>query len=359
MRAGLRVVAVNAGLLLAGLVVGEVIFGSWLFGPKWGMLNIPRNEDRVFDVQNLYGDPEKAVYRRDHYGLRGQYDDLGKIDILTLGGSTTDQRFVGEGKTWQDMLAERFANAGVPQTVVNAGIDGQSTIGHRKALEVWFPNLPGLHARAILAYIGVNDAHVKGAGVADTMLAPNLVRRLRNFADNNSAVVRLYRTLAGAIRARKVHVVHGDGPIPTDTVWQEPASPPDIAAFERDNAADLEAYEQRVHALIKDIRAFGAQAIIVTQSRADYRMKNGRVLGRRLPDGRVETGSYAMQAANNARAMRACRDEAAICLDLGQELTFANDAFYDWGHTTPAGNGQVADYLFEKLSNGVLEAVRQ
>ncbi len=37
-----RVVAINLGVLLAGLVVAELVFGSWLFGPSWGTMNIPR-----------------------------------------------------------------------------------------------------------------------------------------------------------------------------------------------------------------------------------------------------------------------------------------------------------------------------
>lgn len=355
MTSWMKLMGLNAAVLLACLVVLELVFGSWLFGPSWGMLNIPRDVNREFDVRDLYPDPGtgKAAYRRDRHGLRGRYDSLAGIDILTMGGSTTDQRFIGEGWTWQDLLAERFAQDGKPLTVVNAGVDGQSTLGHMKAFDVWFPNLPGLRARYVLAYIGINDAHVEGAAAYDSMASPSLLRRVRNFAENNSALVHLYRTIAGTLRARQVHVVHGAGGTPAGTVWKEPAAPPDLSAFEREHAAGLDAYEGRVRALIRKIRDFGAHPIIVTQSRADYRMRNGRVLGRVLPDGRVETGSHAMQTAHNARAMRACRDEGAVCLDLGRELDFADDAFYDWVHTTPGGNRQIADYLFERLRETV------
>jgi hypothetical protein len=82
-----RVVAINLAILVAGLLVLELVFGSWVFGPSWGTMNIPRDTRRVFDVSNLYGGPKDAIYSRDRWGLRGAYADPGAIDILTSSSS--------------------------------------------------------------------------------------------------------------------------------------------------------------------------------------------------------------------------------------------------------------------------------
>jgi lysophospholipase L1-like esterase len=339
----IRILGINAAILLAGLVLAELIFGSWLFGPSWGTMNIPRDVHRVFDVSGLYDGPKDAVYRRDRWGLRGTYADPGSIHILTIGGSTTDQRFVGDGQTWQDYLSQDLGG----KVVVNAGIDGQSTVGHLHAFDRWLSQIPGLKPRYVLAYIGVNDAHLQGQQQWDDMASPSLRRRIERYVSNHSILVQVAVTISGNLKARKAHVVHGGTDVARGPWVSGPA--PDL-----DKAMDpalLEAYGQRVAALIARIRAMGAEAVIVTQSRSDYRVDGtGQPLGRPRGEQSVDFGSWAMQTAFNRRAMAACIQAGAVCLDLGTGLTFEDGDFYDWVHTTPAGNRRIAAWLADRLA---------
>jgi len=134
-----KVVSVNLALLAAVLLAAEIIFGTWMFGPKYGFLNIPRNTVRQFDVSSLYPGGGIITYSRDRHGFRGPYADVSKIDLLVMGGSTTNELYMDDSKTWSARLAHRFAGAGNPKTVVNAGLEGQSTVGHLKNFDVWFP----------------------------------------------------------------------------------------------------------------------------------------------------------------------------------------------------------------------------
>ena len=86
-----KIIAVNSALIAAVLIVAELIFGSWIFGPDYGVLNIPRNTVRYFDISGLYPANDLATYTRDRYGLRGKYDKPGDIDVLVMGGSTTNE----------------------------------------------------------------------------------------------------------------------------------------------------------------------------------------------------------------------------------------------------------------------------
>lgn len=339
----MRILGINAAILLVGLIIAELIFGSWLFGPSWGTMNIPRDIHRVFDVSGLYGGPKDAVYSRDRWGLRGSYANPGAIDILTIGGSTTDQRFIGDGETWQDHLARELGG----KVVVNAGIDGQSTLGHLRAFDRWLSQIPGLKPRFVLAFIGVNDAHLEGQQQWDDMASPSLWRRVERYVANHSALAQVVATVQGTLKARKAHVVHGGTEYARGPWIAGTPSDPDKAA----DPALLNAYERRVEALIARIRAMGAEAVIVTQSRSDYRVTaKGEPLGRGASPESLNFGSWAMQTAFNRRAMAACSRAGAVCLDLGGGLTFEDGDFYDWVHTTPAGNRRIAAWLAPRLA---------
>lgn len=361
-----RVVAVNLALLLAGCLVIELIFGSIFFGTNYGLLVVDRNVSRMFDTTGRYAGGGVIEYHRDEHGLRGLYDDPANIDILTVGGSTTNEILIDEGKTWSDQLAKAFAEAGRPMVVVNAGVDGQSTVGHLKVFELWFPRIPDFHPRYVLAYIGINDlSHFM------TNLPPNKWelmteqnKTLKQFLANNSAIYGLYRTIKGMIRARDAMLVHSTRN--EDFEWREPALQPDVAAEERRLAPYLDAYAKRIRLLMRHIRDLDAQPIIVTQHTGHYRLAGERVLGRVLKEdwrdpwagkvkkaGTVDLGPYAALMAHNRRAMLTCRVEGGICIDVSHDLVFEPDDFYDLVHTTPKGSEKVARFLFEHLNAAV------
>ena len=99
-----QVIVFNFVLIFIGILIIEAIFGSWFRAPNlWG-LSIYRNKDWTFEASELYTGGNTVNYKRDYYGLRGDYGETRDIEILTLGGSTTDERFVTESKTWTDRL---------------------------------------------------------------------------------------------------------------------------------------------------------------------------------------------------------------------------------------------------------------
>ena len=356
-----RIIVVNLALLTALVVLTEFVFGSIFFGENYGVLVVDRNVSRRFDATERYGGGI-TEYLRDEHGLRGDYPDPSKIDILTMGGSTTNEILIDEGKTWSDRLAQEFSDADRPMVVVNAGVDGQSTVGHLKVFDLWFPKIPDFQPRYILAYIGVNDL---GHLLADqppnkweVMIEQN--KTIKQYLKNNSALYGLYRTAKGMIRARDAMLVHST---PGDSYeWKAPALPPDVAATEMKFASFLDAYGTRVRELIRRIRDLGAKPIIVTQHFGHYRLRGGRVfgrvakerykniwMGRVVEKGSVDIGSYEALMAHNRRAMKICQEVKAICIDVSKELEFENGDHYDLLHTTPKGSAKIAKFIFERL----------
>lgn len=351
MRKILKVIGVNVALLLAVALLAELIFGGWI-GTNYGTLVIPKDFSRRFDVSHLYDTPGGTTYyRRDEHGLRGAYEHPSKIDILTIGGSTTNEIFIDEGKTWSDQIAQGFASEGHAVTVVNAGVDGQTTVGHLKNFELWFPMIPDLKARYVLAYVGINDYALAVTGYLnkqDHMEAQT--RQIKQYLLNNSALYTLFRNIRGMVRARDAHLIHNQSGV-DGTRWTAPQKQPDLVATERALSESLRAYADRLRRLVREIRNFGAEPILVTQHMGNYRIRDGRVLGRPKEDGTVDIGAYAGITAMNRETMRVCQEIGAICVDVAQDVVFEDGDHYDGLHTTPQGSRKIGRALHAWLKD--------
>lgn len=347
---------INLAFIVAILVAAEALFGAWFSGNFARVLFPVDGVTVLHDVRPLYeGGSANAAYRRDRFGLRGRYDRPSNIDILTVGGSTTDQFYLDEGETYQDRLAERFAASGRTVSVVNAGADGQTTVGHLRAMDEWFPLIPNFRPRFILAYIGLNDSELdavdrtafeRGDRIGSAGIVPYIKRR--------SAIYLLYTTIWGVKIAREARLGHGQARVVGQdasgaSLWRE-VDPASVPAFGDERQAQrLPEYAERVTELVRRIRGFGAEAILVTQSRADYRVRDGKVFGRLQGDGTINTGSYARMAAFNRATLDVCRAAKAVCIDLGTELWFDDLDYYDTVHATPRGAAKIGAYLHDRL----------
>lgn len=348
-----RLIGINLALLLAGAVVIELIFGTWFsFGEAYPR-RVQRNVENTFDARQYYPEGSVFLYRRDRYGLRGQYESPSKIDILAIGGSTTNELYVGEGQTWTDVLSALFRQSGRPISVVNAGIDGQSTIGHLDNFDRWFPLIPGLRARYVLAYVGINDMHLLNEDNARMYDRPDAVsgrERLRRVARDNSALYDFYRTALGSVRAKRTRLLYGSIDA-QDVVWEEGPIPSASPISVNQYGPLSRAYGERVSLLVDRIREMGAEAIVVTQHRASYRRRDDRLT---VAAGGAMSGGiheYIVQTAFNGEAMAACRKKQAICIDLGAEIEFQPGDFQDYVHTTPQGSRRVAEFLYSRLKD--------
>jgi lysophospholipase L1-like esterase len=342
-----RVALVNLTVLLGLAVAGELIFGTWVFGPNLGTLNVHTNV-RLRIADSPFDPPGTAAYyTRDRYGLRGDYGgDPAKVTLLAVGGSTTAEVGVGDDDAWTSVLQRALRGAGPPVTVANAGSDGHSTLGHIKSFEVWFPRIPGLKPRYVLFFIGVNERGVAAdanAG-ADTLAFSSSFRRIRSYVENNSAIVRGVRTVRGWLAARRIGVHHGSGKAETeDSKWVPARIPPDLARRMR---SELEAYRGRLAALHAKTLAFGATPIYVTQINGDGRRADGEILE---IEGSGGGRAFVELSLYNDVLRRFCSETGARCIDLAAELHFGPGDFYDTYHTTPQGSRKIGTYLAAKL----------
>lgn len=352
MRHVVKIIIVNGAIVVAVLVAAELIFGGWLWGLDYSVLNIPRNTVRHFDVSQLYPRDRPITYTRDRHGLRGAYPSPEAIDILVMGGSTANEIYVSDGETWVDQLRLAFAEAGRPLVIVNAAIDGQSTVGHLRAIDLWFPNIPGLRTRYVLVYVGINDMAVNEKVVTqyDEMKSPEPLRRFRHYLMNNSVFYNRFRQLRGAFVAQRMHLVHGA----RDTMhmtWQPVSDFVDDATLAYTLEPRLEAYARRLRALAGKIKGeMKAEPVFVTQKRGDYKFVDGRLWVRTEKGAAAPSDeSYRSLAHFNRTTLRVCAELKLVCVDLAGGITFEDGDFYDQLHTTPAGSHRIGRFLHRRL----------
>ncbi len=334
-----KIVGWNAAILLVGLLGGELIFGSWLKGGGLGTVHVPRDLNLQHDVSEIRPDGGIVRYSRDRWGLRGSHQSAAAIDILAIGGSTTDELYSDDSETWTFQLEQKFRQAGIPITVGNAGINGHSTIGHIYSLENWLLRVPNLQPKIILFYIGINDAVLPADGSYDAIVPANGWGKFRRYAINNSAVIRLIRVVRGSILASELRLAYRAwAPTPL-----KPVAPP--AIHRKPYIKRLSTYRQRVLRLIQLAVERGATPILVTQRRGDAHSRNGILFARSAEAAKV----HELQRLFNQEMLSACRSKGAVCVDLASEINLTYQDFFDSMHTNPAGSEKIAEYLFSVL----------
>ena len=344
---GLTVLAAVNVVLLATLVVGlELVFGSWLHPyvpPRSAIVGRTNTYS-----QNLYSPPSVVTYARDTYGLRSVRGPLENVKFVTVGGSTTDQRFITEGATWHDV-----ASALTGFQIANAGIDGMTSAGHVMAVQQWLHKIPKLRAFYYLHYIGINDA----------FLSRDLVRP--DLPGNNSLLtqIRLRSVLfRGAVRGweqvRNPKPV-GHGPMAL-TRFELPSVGRDAMAWtksdppvvDRDEIFDYveTRYKPNLHRLI-DLHLSNGELTILASQPAHPTLIQRNEHEFLISAPRVfERWALALIMMNTATE-QVCRERRDACkfIDVAGKLEFEATDFYDFVHTRPSGARKLGEFIAQEL----------
>ena len=340
-----RVVGINLIIALVGVIVIELALGRWFapYHPPSGFIF-----GRTFKLEQKVYEPHGVVtYVRDEYGLRGPVKAVEKIEVASVGGSTTDQTLISEGETWQDVI---FAQTGI--RITNAGDEGISSTGHVVAVVEWLHRIPNFRPRFYLHYIGLNDAAFAQAwtrpgskDLVEAQIADQENRRaLHRFIRGRSALVQGFIALKSWIG--------GPPRVFTASLTQRDPAAPEVRA-EVDPAPIMEyvrrIYEPNLRRLIAEHQKRDEQVIFVSQATRPsmFRMEGDTIWVR---DPGIAAYAVALRLIN-AATQRVCNQSAPRCrfIDLASEISFEDDEFYDNVHTTPAGSRRIGTYLAKKL----------
>lgn len=350
----LKLVGVNLLVLTILIFIVELFFGGWINEKNiLQNYNILYSSTYYFDVSHLYPEGKEVTYSRDENGLRISGDkQLKNINIMTIGGSTTDQRYISDGKTWQDAMYRSLKQQEVKANIANVGIDGQSTFGHLKNFEVWFPLVPELKPEYILFYIGINDFYTdadKYAYITDPQ-QPSLKTRIKNC----SATYNLFRKLQGAFKSRVVKVSHSKIDFSKLNYVEQPLL--DSAKYAALMEEKLPAYRDRISRLAELSQKMGAKPIFISQPCRKFILKpDGTVSGVSETENYGETklngvDYYHMLTLMNKMIEEVCLEHHYDYFDLTQSTIWEAADFYDFAHNTPSGCEKLGNEIARRMA---------
>ncbi len=114
-----------------------------------------------------------------------------------MGGSTTDERYLNLEDTTAEQLEILFNLNRKKIDVINAGIDGQSTIGHIWNFNKWFNYLPNFLCIYFIFIIGLNEGYV--LGIYDNIIKNNFLLKFKKFIINNNLLLyKIYKKITFA-----------------------------------------------------------------------------------------------------------------------------------------------------------------
>lgn len=344
----INILLFNVVLIGIGILILDLIFGNWINQDNLNKLNIIRDRTITYKIGELYESPlKRATYTRDRFGLRGQFENPSEIVLLTVGGSTTDQRYITNGQTWQDVLQQEFETVGNNIVVANAGVDGQSTFGHIKNFDYWFPNIPNLRPQYVLFYIGLNDWYKDEGYGYDALLTKNADKSFRQLLKERSAIYYVGRILYGIYQAE--HIRHGSSALKKEKWVSEPLQ----TSYDEIMATRLKEYAERLELLIERTKRLGWTAIFVTQPSRYYRLNKGRIEGFKesinyngVPINGVDY-YYMMRKLDRVTCSKA-KEHNIFCIDLAKQMMqeLEDDDYYDFAHMTPKGAKKLGHTLF-------------
>jgi hypothetical protein len=351
-----KLIYINFIIFAIGIIFLELFFGDWIKDDSLNHLMLIRNSDWVFRIEDShpYSYDKKFIhYSRDKWGLRGEgFERPNEIKMLTIGGSTTDQRYINEGETWQDVMSKALKDRGINFPVANAGVDGHSTFGHILALQTWLSQIEGLEPKFIGFYLGINDMLRTSADVTDKNLGYyyddglHFIRKIMQ----KSALYHVFRVINGIIVVKSKKAGHSQihfSELHWETeIWNRQKIEEYFVQFR----GALTEYESRIELLCTLTKNFGSIPIFITQANSrgfnrGQKLKYSREYG---TDGRESPYRLYVYNETMMNACRKCSD--AICIDLARELSFVPSDYYDSSHNTPTGARKIGSYLANKMA---------
>lgn len=347
-----KIVYINFIFLFILLLLLELFFGSWVF-KKNNLHNLGIPKDVKFKYScNLYGDSSQLInYTRDKYGLRGKssFNAPHKINILTVGGSTTDQRYIDDNHTWQENLQTMFKN----KIISNAGIDGHSTAGHITAFYKWFFSIKNLKPDFILFYIGVNDVFIKKNKKVDVSDFSNQFD-FSNYIKSNSAIYSIYRKTLGVYNARIRNVGHKKIDFTLISYTNQMSMNEDQIKYYK--FFFLKGFRNRIKELIYLSKRLGARPIFITQPAYYYKYEKSKILGVSkkiyVDDSLSLNGvDYHYVLSMQNKEIKKLIENPKFAVNLADTKIFDDSDFYDFTHSTKEGSKKISNLIFNEINS--------
>ena len=339
----IKLASINVFFFFIFFLVFELIFGYWFdkynFGPY-----MREHRLKKIPYQMMYdGKKYNYTYLRNSYAFRGKEIDPQEIEIIMVGGSTTDERYKPEELSIVEILNSKLIKAGSTKKIINAGVEGQSTFGHIHNFKYWFSRIENFKPDYIIFYIGVNDTRSLTDGyLQDGMIEdPNkfdsfldnvksrsffadLIRKIKHKYYNKNEKKRIIYDYDYSMEENKKKYFYLN--------FKEKQKIYDFDEVIKKNKFMVEKYLNNIDVLYELTKSMMAEPIFINQV--------------------MQQDEFAdVLFAINRSLINHCMKREYKCIDLAKELKATDDFWWDGVHTTPKGSEAIANQIFPKLIN--------
>ena len=348
--------------LLVALVLCEIvlrIYNPFTNFTKQGKLVLPASQQTVFENKWIKQLDAKISYSRNALGFRGPMptDSIPKLNsIITVGGSTTECRFLSDSTTWPFLLGEQLKDSIPNLWVNNAGIDGHSTFGHMLLMKEY---LSKLKPKYVVLLTGVNDVEtekperfdVANENILQYGSVKKFVKSLLQKTEIGSTFYQFY-----AIRlAYKKGLIHKEVDFTSlrDTTYT-PAYIQETIAKQKNY---LFGYQERLQEIISICKASNIQPILLTQPSL-YGSFTDSATGIKMdlkfhdsnPGKNNLLQEQVLEEYNNV--VRSFSTQATV-IDLAKLMPKNTVYYYDFIHFNKAGAAKVAEILGKEIESRI------
>ena len=300
------------------------------------------NKSVELDVPFYTPEPIKIKYHRDSYGLKDRFKDINKVDIVTVGGSTTEQRYLSVENTWTDILEKNINKNNKDNIdIVNAGISGQSSKGHIWNFNNWFKNIKGFKPKYVIFYMGINENESNNLYGAKGDPQPyqensDFKNKLKNFFKKNNGITYRIYLKATLHKSDLMGVWHNQ--------WRiyQPYKKIDTDTKKFKNIT-FDIIKKRLKNLNKLSNEIGATPIFVTQKTLRWKKEGKTVYS-------IDAQDHYYNEMNIAKTvMSFCKKNNLQCIDGFNNLDFTINDTWDLIHISPSGSKKIAALIYQEL----------
>ena len=337
----IKIILVNLILTIFVFLCFEIFTGDYIRG-KHVLLNhnyLVINKKIEYDIDLYTEKPIKIKYDRDEYGFKDKYKSIDKVDIITIGGSTTEQRYLSIENTWTDILEKKinFNNNNID--IINAGISGQSSKGHIWSLNKWFKNIKNLKPKYIIFYMGINESEnneARGDPQPYQLNTVKLIDKIKKYAKINNGIT--YKTYLKFTLSKSALLNVWHDPkrynLPYKKIGPETKKFKDIA-FRR--------LERKLGEIINLVNEIEAKPIFVTQKSLRWKIVGDSIYS-------VDNINYYYNEMKISETIiNYCIKNNIKYIDGFKNLEFEKKDTWDLVHTSPSGSNKIANLIFDEI----------
>ena len=338
----LKIITINLFIFLILIFFIELFFGYWFDKNNLGPYVREHRLRKTNYITTFENKEYRFTYKRNYYGIRGDDFPTDKIEIIMVGGSTTDERYKPIEFTIAELVSAELKKKNIDIRIFNLGIEGQSTNGHIVNIDYWFSKIPKFKPKFIIYYIGINDAyiedenynHLNDGNIFNTNIKTALYD---NFKSRSIIYDLLRKTKYKFIKPKLTFTYDFDRSINDPKFkniefldYEQFVKNSSITSLITKNKKLVDQYIARIQNLYDKTIEFGSTPIFINQL-------NAQGYGNEF------------QATLSTTLINYCIQKNYFCIDVAKKLKGKNDFWWDGVHTTPKGSLAIAEIIAPEL----------